>query len=140
MPDYDATDRARRQNRRLLLGVGALIGLAWLAMLGHACRRPRQDPPAATPAIAAEVQLQRAQVVVTNRNAFAWTQVTVRLNPGLTGRYDCPVGTVAPGATITLALDDCTTDDGTRFDWRARKPTAVAVKTAQGDQYFGATR
>lgn len=132
-PD-EAAARNRRQNRRILLGVGLFAVVAWSAMLCDSRSRPAVTAPERS--ITAEVSLARSRVEVANRDAFAWTSAKVRLNPGLTGRYDCELGTVRPGETVTVRLDDCTTDGGERFDWQRRKPTAVGVITAQGSKYF----
>lgn len=130
------------ENRKFLIIGGALIVAVWLFA---ATRSTGPTPRAATSpttgpvtrTITAEVRLARARVEVVNRDTFAWTGTTVRLNPGLTGRYDCELGTVAPAQQIVVALDDCTNSDGERFDWQRRKPAAVAVKTDQGERYFG---
>ena len=129
------------QNRTFVIVGGVLVVAVWLfaAVTRSPARAPRaaSSTPAAARTITAEVSLARARVEVTNRDTFAWTGTKVRLNPGLSGRYDCELGTVAPAQQLVVALDDCTNSDGERFDWQRLKPTAVAVKTDQGDRYFG---
>lgn len=136
MSDYEASERNRRQNRRLLWIMGGVFAAVVIVLLADGRRGQTPATPPPRPSITADVRLGRTRVEVTNRDAFAWTDATVRLNPGLSGRYDCQVGTLAPGETATVRLDDCTTPGGERFDAARRKPTAVAIKTAQGDRYF----
>ena len=134
LDDAQAAGR-RRTNRLIVIGALVFLGGLWLVASVQQSRA-RQAPAASSPRITAGVRLGSAAVEVTNQDAFAWTGVVVRLNPGLSGRYDCTVGRLAPGETIVVRLADCVTPDGLRFDAQRRRPTALAIKTTQGDRYF----
>lgn len=136
-----------RQTRRWRLALYGLLAFAVVVALVNAfapkaapVSRPTLSPRAEAVRLNADVQYTSLAVRVTNRDRAAWTNIRLRVDPGLTGRYDYHLNRMEPGASVTVPLREFT-NDGERFNPLARKPQRFGITATingqQAQNYYG---
>lgn len=112
-------------------------GLALVLLLSTACA---SDPPAPLPPLVADVGFEGLTLVLLNRDARAFDDCTLVIDPG---GYTAPVPHVAPGASARVASDLFANADGQRFNVYTQKPvrfTLLATVNGQAQTWTTAFR
>lgn len=79
------------------------------------------------------------QVKVTNMDDFAWTEVELRLNPGVASAYEYHLSELKPGESATIGLLNFTKSNGDRFNpfQSSVKELHIIAQTKQGEGATG---
>ena len=94
------------------------------------------------PVLKADVEATNQSLVVTNQDTVDWTgcdySIGANTNPDnfyeLGGLFGGPYATIKAGQTISVPWGELTLNDGTRFDYSAKKPDDLHIECSVGDE------
>jgi hypothetical protein len=123
------------------------IGLFWYAF-GYESRHgigrgipPQTKPEPENSTLSAAVRFTGTQFVITNNDAFNWSNCKLEINSGIVrGGYELRAPLVAARSTSTIGASQFAKSDGERFNPFSMKPNSfsIACDTPRGRGYsFG---
>jgi hypothetical protein len=119
-------------------GPAAIVCLVLILLFVGFCtyveNHPDSSPKSVTPAAAADpdlpakVSFNGTQFVITNEGTSTWTGTKADVNGGfLSDGFTHDIGTVAPGAQLTIGAMQFAKSDGTRFNPFQMKPQKLVL-------------
>jgi hypothetical protein len=139
------TERPGQRGVHVSAGMGCLIilvafGAMTMIIGGDSDTYTPSQPPAPTYVdINAAVERSSTQILVTNRDSFAWTNCTVSINPGLmSGGWEQQIARIGPGEQVAGGLLAFTRGNGERFQpsQYVVERVTVSCDTPNGDGFY----
>lgn len=120
----------QKENEKVLKGcLWVVVGCFALAAIGILFSSNDESTETTTIQLNARVYRTITQIEVTNNDAYTWTDIRLRLNPGITSAYVYKLSMLKAGETIKIGYLNFVNSDGERFNplkWQAKELHIIA--------------
>jgi hypothetical protein len=107
---------------------GAVLLLVTMCMIGVS--KP-SSTASASKDLSAQVAWSSTQFKITNKDAFPWTKVRIRVNDKFTLKTD----TMEAGETYTVGMAQFADDNGNRFNPFQNNVLSISIDSSEGSYY-----